>query len=253
MNRLSPSWPWPRIFAHRCGGKLAPENTITGVSHAERLGCGVEFDVRLSADGTPFVIHDETLERTTNGTGRVSETSDRNLERLDAGAAYDPSCAGEPIPRLHELLLTCTRAGIVMNIELKADNGREAATARAVAGLLASIDPPPAVIVSSFSETALEAFAHALPAIPRGLLVEVVPSDWSVRCRRLGVSALHVESSMLTRDVAQEIRCAGLCLVVYTEDDPSRMQKLFAWGVDCIITDRPDLMQTGSHVQRAHQ
>ncbi|HRC61180.1 MAG TPA: glycerophosphodiester phosphodiesterase family protein, partial [Candidatus Propionivibrio aalborgensis] len=87
MNRPAPGWTLPRVFAHRCGGALAPENTLAGLRMAAAMGCrAVEFDVMLSADSSPWLIHDETLERTTNGAGRVCDTSDDALRKLDAGS-----------------------------------------------------------------------------------------------------------------------------------------------------------------------
>ncbi|MCC7269211.1 MAG: glycerophosphodiester phosphodiesterase, partial [Rhodocyclaceae bacterium] len=92
-------WPHPRLIAHRCGGALAPENTLAGLRKAFELGYrAVEFDVMLSGDGTPVLIHDETLERTTDGRGRVADTSDAELARLDAGSWRGAQFAGEPLP-----------------------------------------------------------------------------------------------------------------------------------------------------------
>ena len=111
----------PRLIAHRCGGNRAPENTLAGLHEAAR-GCqAVEFDVMLSADGTPVLIHDETLERTTNGVGRVCETPDAVLFALDAGR-------GERIPTLAEAAALCQRYGLLANIEIKPSAGHEAAT-----------------------------------------------------------------------------------------------------------------------------
>ena len=101
--RPAPGWLLPRVFAHRCGGALAPENTLAGLHIAAALGFGaVEFDVMLSASGTPWLIHDETLERTTNGAGRVCDTPDGVLQTLDAGVFRHPSFAGEPLPAFAE-------------------------------------------------------------------------------------------------------------------------------------------------------
>ena len=117
----------PRLIAHRCGGNRAPENTLAGLHEAARAGCrAVEFDVMLSADGTPVLIHDETLERTTNGVGRVCETPDAVLFSLDAGA-------GERIPTLAEAAVLCQRYGLLANIEIKPATGHEAATGASVA------------------------------------------------------------------------------------------------------------------------
>ena len=242
MASTALDWPWPRVLAHRCGGALAPENTLAGLEVAARHGCGVEFDVMLSADGTLFVIHDETLERTTNGRGRVADTPDAVLTGLDAGVGHDTRFAGEPVPRLAEILARCKELRLAMNIELKPSAGADRETALALAATLAeaALAGPP--IVSSFSEEALAVFAWASPATPRGLLVEVIPADWEARCRRLGAVALHVECSMVSEQFAETVKRAGLWLAAYTENDPVRAADQLGWGVDCVITDRPDLI-----------
>ena len=92
---------YPRIIAHRCGGALAPENTLAGLRLAARLGCGgVEFDTMLAADGVPVLMHDETLERTTSGCGRVADLDSISLARFDAGSRHHPAFAAEPVPTL---------------------------------------------------------------------------------------------------------------------------------------------------------
>ena len=117
----------PRYIAHRCGGVLAPENTLAGLQVAAARGCqAVEFDVMLSGDGTPVLIHDETLERTTNGIGPVCKTPDAVLFSLDAGQ-------GERIPTLVEAAAICQRHGLLANVEIKPAAGFETQTGEAVA------------------------------------------------------------------------------------------------------------------------
>ncbi len=236
-------WPYRRVFAHRCGGQLAPENTLAGLVVARRYGCGVEFDAMLSAERTPFLIHDETLERTTDGRGEVAATSDVQLAALDAGRWFSDDFAGEPLPSLRAALLRCAEWAIDVNVEIKPALGQDDATARVVAETVLQhwrSDRPP--LLSSFSERAIEVARAVAPSLPRGLLVERVPPDWQAHCERLGVVALHVESSALDEATARAVRGAGLWLVVYTENDPGRAARLFDWGVDCVITDRPDLI-----------
>ncbi len=239
-------WPWPRVLAHRCGGALAPENTLAGLDVALHHRCGVEFDVMLSADGTLFVIHDETIERTTNGRGRVADTPDVVLAGLDAGVSHHPQFVGERVPRFTEMLTRCTALGLAMNIEIKPSAGMDRETAQVLAATLAqaALKEPP--IVSSFSEEALAVFAEASPATPLGLLVEAVPPDWEARCRRLGAVALHVACSAVTKQLAVAVKRADLWLATYTENDPLRAVEQLGWGVDCVITDRPDLINPES-------
>lgn len=237
-------WPWPRVLAHRCGGSLAPENTVAALDVAARFGAGVEFDVMLSADGTPHLIHDETLERTTSGHGRVAETGDAALARLDASAGF-ADFRDVRVPRLFEAARRCRELNLGVNIEIKPSRGCDTPSGEMVARLVQHYwhgDLPPPLL-SSFSESALSAAARAAPQLPRGLLVEVVPDDWQARCTRLGAVSLHADAARITPAQIGAIRNAGLWLVLYTEDDPTRAARLFGLGVDAIITDRPDLVQ----------
>ncbi|MCK0509135.1 glycerophosphodiester phosphodiesterase [Aromatoleum anaerobium] len=243
---LSRPWPLAPVLAHRCGGLLAPENTLAGFAAAAKVGCGgVEFDVMLSGSGSPVLIHDETLERTTNGHGRVAGTRDEDLRALDAGRWFDACFAGERVPTLEEAAVRCISLGLSVNLEIKPSTGQDEETARVVARrageLWAGAAVPP--LLSSFSESALEVAAELAAHLPRGLLVERVPPDWLQRCRRVGAAALHAHARYLDRATVIEARGAGLWVATYTVNDPGHAQTLFDWGVDCIITDRPDAVR----------
>lgn len=248
-----PAWRLPRVLAHRCGGKLAPENTLAGLTVAVAHGCGgVEFDVMLSAAQTPFVIHDETLERTTSGQGRVAETDDAILRGLDAGRWFDMRFAGERIPTLEEVATRTIELGLAVNLEIKPSSGQDELTARVVAQQALSLwrDAGPMLLLSSFSERALIVAQEVAPEVPRGLLFEAIPDDWRQRCLRLGAISLHAEAEALNRTIVQAVRAAGLRLVAYTVNDPVRATALFEWGVDCVITDRPDLVRSPLSIQK---
>src|SRR5262245_14037642 len=124
------SWPYPRIIGHRGGGTLAPENTLGGFRKAATMGFrGVEFDVMLSADSVPLLIHDETLDRTTNGSGPVSGASYAEIAALDAGAWFGPAHRGERVPRFDDAAKLCIELGLWPNIEIKPAAGFERETA----------------------------------------------------------------------------------------------------------------------------
>lgn len=238
------SWRPPRLIAHRCGGLLAPENTLAGLRAAAACGCrAVEFDVMLSADATPVLIHDETLERTTDGRGRVAETSDAELARLDAGSWHSPRFAGEPIPSFGEAAELCQALGLWANVEIKPAAGHEAETGRRVAleaRELWAAQPPP--LLSSFSVEALAAARAAAPELPRGLLVEVPPPDWLAVVRRLECVSLHCSRENFTASLLAQTRAAGVPLLLYTVDDPAEAAELLRQGVAALFTDRPDLL-----------
>src|SRR5262245_61386278 len=129
-----PVWPFPRVLAHRGGGTLAPENTLAGLRAAAAHGFrGVEFDAKLTRDGVAVLMHDETLDRTTNGRGAVAQTDWKALEHLDAGSWCDRRFAGEAIPTLTAALRVCAVLGLWPNVEIKACPGREAETGDTVA------------------------------------------------------------------------------------------------------------------------
>lgn len=227
----------PRWIAHRGGGVLAPENTLAGIRLAATMGFrAVEFDVMLSADGTPVLIHDETLERTTNGRGLVCETDDQTLFALDAGN-------GERIPHFIEAARVCRALGLVANVEIKPAAGHEQATAEKVARLAAEIwyDAPGQVLISSFVPEALEVARDLAPALPRSLLFELVPADWPARFVQMQATALHCDAVHLRDDVLRQAADLGVPVVCYTVNDPFVAQNLLDRGVSAFFTDRLDL------------
>lgn len=238
----APRWPYPEVFAHRGGGTLAPENTLAGLDAAARLGQrAIEFDVTLSSDGVPFLLHDDTLDRTTNGRGPAAAQAFAELSQLDAGGWFDAAFAGEPLPTLRAVAERCERLGLAANIEIKPSPGRAAETGRIVGSRARKLwSGRPAPLLSSFSFEALEAARSAAPHFPRGLLFAELPPDWRERAEALGCASLHVDQRRLDATTIERIRGAGLSAFAYTVDDPERARELFAWGVDAVCTDRID-------------
>ena len=231
---------YPRIIAHRCGGALTPENTLAGLRLAARLGChGVEFDAMLAADGVPVLIHDETLERTTTGSGRVAAVNSAQVARLDAGSRHHQAFAAEPLPTLEEALRLCATLGLWANVEIKPSAGQEAETGRAVARHAALASGK--LVLSSFSAEALRVATETAARLPRALLVEAVPADWRERMVQTGALALHAAARALTAEIAAAVRDAGFPLACYTVNHRDEAERLFAMGVSAVFTDRPDL------------
>lgn len=231
---------YPRIIAHRCGGALTPENTLAGLRLAARLGChGVEFDAMLAADGIPVLIHDETLERTTSGRGRVADWNAAQLVGLDAGGRHHPAFAVEPVPTLDEALQLCAVLGLWANVEIKPSAGQDVATGRAVARHAAAAAGK--LLLSSFSLAALGAAADEAAELPRALLVEAIPVDWSQRIAAAGAGALHCAARALTAAARDAVLAAGFPLACYTVNRRNDAERLFAVGVSAVFTDRPDL------------
>ena len=237
----------PRVIGHRGAAGHAPENTLASIAKAAALGVTwVEVDVMLSGDGEPVLIHDETLERTTDGKGRVSETPLAELRTLDAGSWFGPASAptfaGERIPTLAEAVNLVAELGLGINIEIKPTKGFEAATGRAV-GAFAARDWPPGLltpILSSFSADALAAAHEAAPGMPLALLVGRVPSDWQQRLEDLGGTLLHCAERHLTAGTARAILDTGHHLLTYTVNEKARAEVLYSWGVEAVFSDYPD-------------
>jgi glycerophosphoryl diester phosphodiesterase len=239
-------WPFPRLLAHRGGGALAPENTLAGLRLATRLGFrGTEFDVKLTADGVPVLMHDDSLERTTSGHGPMAAADALAVSGLDAGSWFGQAFASERVPTLEAAAGLCRALGLWANVEIKPCPGRETETgtavARAAMRLWAGDRNPP--LLSSFSAAALAAAQAAAPLLLRGLLVVDPPDDWRAVLAGLGCAALHLQHDRVTAELVAAAHAAGYGVLCYTVNDPERAAVLTEVGVDCIVTDRLDLFE----------
>lgn len=240
------AWPYPRYVAHRGAGKLAPENTLAamrvGYAHGYRM---VEFDVKLSGDGVPFLLHDDTLDRTTDSHGRADALTWSELSKLDAGGWHSAAYAGEPLPTLLAIARWAIANGVACNIEIKPMPGRERDTGGAVAldaaALWGAASVPP--LLSSFSEEALAAARAAAPDLKRALLLERIPADWQARLLRLACVALDADYRELDAGIVAAAKAAGYKVLTYTANDPQKVAQLAGWGVDGIITDAIDVVR----------
>lgn len=238
-------WPYARVIAHRGGGALAPENTLAALRKAKKLGFGgVEFDVMLAADGIPILMHDETLERTTSGSGAIAETAYRDMQELDAGSWFSREHAGEPLPSFERAGRLCLELGLWANVEIKPVTGFETETGTAAALLARALwrGAPLQPLLSSFQPLALTAAREAAPELPRGALTKRIPPRWQQRLQTLGCVSLHCDYRLLLEQEARAVRDAGYWLMCYTVNDPAIARVLFDWGVDAVVTDRLDLI-----------
>ncbi len=226
---------YPRIIAHRCGGALAPENSLAGLRAAAQRGiAGVEFDVMLSGDGVPLLMHDETLERTSDGRGRVADHDLAQIKRLEV-------FSGERIPTLAEAWQLCSELGLWANVEIKPSAGHEVETAELIAAFLSPRWRSGAGIVSSFSAVALHTFAELAPDIPRAMLVGDIPADWQSQLAHNGCVAVHCAARKGAVGRLEEVLAAGVPVACYTVNRRDEGDSLLAAGVTAIFSDRPDL------------
>ena len=236
-------WPYPRWVAHRGAGRLAPENTLAafrlGASHGYRA---FECDVKLAADGVPFLLHDATLQRTTSGHGRAADYTWSELARLDAGSWHSRAYAGEPPASLEAVATFCMDNGNALNIEIKPTPGSEAETGRVVAEHAARLWRGAALppLFSSFQPAALAAAQAAEPGIPRALLLDSLRTGWLEEAKALGCVAVVTAYPLMDAAVLATLHGAGMRGLCYTVNDPAEAARLTRIGIDAIITDAVD-------------
>lgn len=236
-------WREVRVIAHRCGGRLAPENSLAGLRAAASQGiAAVEFDVMLSADGVPFLIHDERLERTTDAEGEVAASSAAVLAGVRANRGREREFPDERLPRFSDAAALCQSLGLLANVEIKPAAGHEATTGRVVAEAVAALwgDRDRLPLLSSFSLPALRAARAAAPHLPLALLVDPLPADWRALLAETGCVALHVNHRAVSRDLLDRADRDGVPVRCYTVNSPSRARELFELGVAAIFTDAID-------------
>jgi glycerophosphoryl diester phosphodiesterase len=237
--------------AHRGAGKLAPENTLaafrTGAAHGYRM---FECDVKLSADGVPFLLHDATLQRTTNatkqlGSGASPVAGDHawdTLAQLDAGSWHPADFVGTPLPTLAQIAEFCLSHGALINLEIKATPGLEALTGEVVANHTAQLWADAAVspLLSSFDVASLDAALLAQPNLPRALLLDELWPGWLDTARRLRCVGVVCDQVLWDASSVAQAKAAGLRCLSYTVNEANQAERLLALRLDCLITDRVD-------------
>ncbi len=234
-------------LGHRGASHDAPQNTLAAFRLANEYGAdGYELDVHLTKDGVPVVIHDFTVDQTTDGTGLVAGFTLADLKRLDAGVKFSPRFAGERIPTLAEVFDILEPHSIV-NVELKTksigDNGLERATVQ----LIRERGLQERVILSSFNPFSLLRVRRIAPELKIGLLYAPdLPLYLRKAWFRLVVKpqALHPHYRMVDARYMAWAKRKGYEVNVWTVDAPEDMRRLAALGVNAIITNRPDVLKS---------
>lgn len=232
----------PLVIAHRGAGGSAPENTVAAFAAARGAGAdGIELDVMRCASGEIVVIHDATVDRTTNGSGAVSAMPLQALRELDAGAWFAPEFAGERVPLLAGVL-DAFGTSLRINIEIKGRALRGDGIEEEIAAMVRARGLQEKVLVSSFNLAALRRMQAAAPGLQRGLLFSswaAVPLAWAwARCWA-GAHALHPSAAGLDAAWVGRARKRGYRVNVWTVNDPEVMRRVVAAGVDGVITDHP--------------
>jgi glycerophosphoryl diester phosphodiesterase len=236
----------PLVLAHRGASAYAPENTLAAFKLAIEMGAdGVELDVTLTQDGIPIVIHDDTVDRTTNGgKGTVKDLTLAQIQQLDASYKFD-KYRGEKIPTLAQVLQAIAKTHVV-NIELKSTTLKTDGIEAATLAVIEETGTANNVIISSFNPFALQRMYALDPKLPRGLLYA---PNLPLYLRRAWLrplahtTAMHPECSMIDAKYIAWAKSKGLKVNTWTTDDPAEMKRLLNLGVDAIMTNKPDVLR----------
>lgn len=234
----------PRLIGHRGAARHAPENTLASIRTAAAQGAKwVEFDVKLSADRVPILMHDDRVDRTTNGRGGVADMSFAELRGLDAGGWFDTKFRGEKIPTLVEALELIAALGLGFNLEIKPCPGRSEETAGVALTMAANgwpeDRPPP--LISSFDRQAMETARRVMPHWPLGFLMDEPPPDWRQQVERLECATINVNARRRGTQAAMAAYLAtGRPVLAYTVNRPADAKEVFSWGVSAVFTDTPE-------------
>lgn len=246
----------PKVMGHRGAKALAPENTLSSMKAAAEAGATwVEFDVMLTADGEPVVHHDETLTRATGRRRAMAKMPFAEVVALDASRAFackygwrrGEAFSGRPdcrVPSLEDTVRCLLELNLTPNVEIKPTRGLAVETAKVALRRLLALWPrdrhPP--LISSFERASLAAAQRVAPHWPRGLLAEVFPADWREAMAELGCASMHLDWQRTRAADVAAVKAVGYAFAVYTVNGVRAGRRLLDKGVDCLITDRPDLL-----------
>ena len=232
--------PRPIILAHRGDKDHAPENTLPSFAQAIQKGAdGVELDAKLTSDGHVIVIHDTTVDRTTNGSGKIQSFSLDAIRKLDAGSWFNETFAGTQVPLLEEVFETVGKDRLI-NIELTNYATPRDGLVEKVSALIKKHNNRSQILFSSFFASNLKIASRLLPDVPRGLLA--MPGIVGLWARSFGFmfgdyQALHPYISSVRREQVQRVHRVKRRVHVWTANTPEEIQKLTGWDVDGIFTD----------------
>lgn len=243
------TFPWinpgrtPYLLGHRGVKAKRPENTIASFRHAIELGVAIiELDVQLSRDGRLMVIHDERVDRTTDGTGDVAALSAKALRRLDAGARFDRRWRGERIPFLEEVFDLLRPTGIALNVEVKNGPLFPKAMAGKVIRAIERSGMAGRVVVSSFDHGVLKELKTRAPRIVTAALVVNRLHDPVGYLRRLGANGLHPRWNYVTAADVKHLHAAGFFVNTWVVNDPETFATMKRLKLDAVGTDDPKTM-----------
>ncbi len=235
----------PLVIAHRGDSLVAPENTMAAFAAAAAGGADmIEIDLHMSADGEGIVIHDGTVDRTTDASGAVGDLDVAEIARFDAGSWFDPAFGGQHVPLIGdvlELLERHPRVRLLLEFKDPWDEG----PLRRVLGEIQDAGLAERVLVQSFFPPVLQTLRTHATEIPRGLIATRFDEQVLATCAELDVVACNPRHTLVAADpqIVDQVHAAGLQIMVWTPNEPEQWEPLVAAGVDGIITDRPDRLR----------
>lgn len=248
---------WPHqapclVIGHRGAMGYAPENTLLSFEEAIRRGCDlIEMDVQLSADGEVVVMHDTSVDRTTDGTGFVRDLPLKRLQSFDAGTWYGPDYAGQFVPSLGDVIKrfrdrkTTRKYALGLIIELKTVRGSGGSLADAVVALLQRDNFAERVCVISFDPVALQEVRAAHKTLPTGLLFSEETEEGRVaQAKEIGAQAIFPKKTWVTSRGVTAAHKADLAVVPWTANTKNEMRRMMTCGVDAITTNFPDRLRS---------
>ena len=234
------------VIGHRGAAARAPENTLAGLRKAKELGADwVEFDVMLSGDGVPLLIHDETLQRTTTGRGRVARHTADEIRSLDAGRWFGPEFAGERVPTLAEAVALLLELGLNANVEIKPSSGQAQLTGEVVADLLRRLGRRTGLGCCCRASSVRRCVQRSEPR-KRSPWAPGGPATVRLgqTMQALGCATLHLDHRRIGTGKLRELAAANVPVLLYTVNDAQRARELLAAGAVSVITDIPDLLSS---------
>jgi len=229
----------PSIIAHRGGRKWGPENTLAAFKQCIDTGCdGIELDVQRCKTGQLFVIHDETLERTTNGAGFVFQKNFDEIRALDAGKWFSPQYKDERVPTLKEVL-DLVSGKLIVNVEIRNVPFACPGIEDDLIAILEQYKYPDKIVISSFDHEVLHRIHEKAPRYKLALLTVCIPFALGTYAQQVGAKAWNINIAELREDSVKSAHKAGLEVAVWTVNDAKDWQRAADMGVDSIITDDP--------------
>lgn len=231
------------LIAHRGMSSLAPENTLPAFSlcHEHNVQW-LECDVDILQDGTVILSHDDTLDRCTDRTGRLSEINQSDLLSIDAGSWFGDEYIGERLPTIQQLISLVNDKELNLNIEIKSCTASAKLSHLLIDNLilaLQELNPERELIISSFNHLILAEFKKKRPTTKVACLFEshALHDDWNSIIEWCQADYIHPEEKGLTKEMVQQFKDAGIKVNVWTVNNLARANQLFNWGVDGICTD----------------